>query len=272
MFKFLKSVPRKNLLRFSLWFALVSVFLASVGFTDFRQSEMPCSALQVTVHDSDGNAFIEASDIREIIQNKFGSVEGKLLNGINISLLEKIILTNPFIARAEVFSTVDGKLNIDVIQRKPVLRVINYTNESYYVDDQGVFMPLSEKYTARVPVVNGFLFDRISEKKVWASADSITDLNLPVSKLEQVFNIATFLHAHEFWAAQVQQLYVNVNGDIELISRVGAHTIILGDAGHLDEKFSKLFLFYSDALNKGDWNRYSAINLKFDNQVVCTKR
>jgi len=143
-----------------------------------------------------------------------------------------------------------------------VLRVINYTNESYYIDDEGVFMPLSEKYTARVPVVNGYLFDRMTEKMVPASPDSATTTSLTVSKLKQVFDIATFLQAHDFWGAQVQQIYVNTSGDIELIPRVGVHTIILGDAGHLEEKFDKLFLFYSTAINKGDWNRYSAINCR----------
>ena len=96
-------------------------------------------------------------------------MKGKTLSSINITLLEKIINKNPFVADAEVFSTIDGKINIEVKQRRPVVRIVNFKDESFYIDDQGVFMPLSEKYTARVPVANGYIFDRESERKVTVS-------------------------------------------------------------------------------------------------------
>ena len=141
-------------------------------------------------------------------------------------MLEKIINTNPFIYDAEVFSTIDGKLNIDVKQRIPVLRVINYKNESFYIDKEGVFMPLSEKFTARVPVANGFIYDRETEKKVrvYDDAESL-DTSFSKSKSEQLFHIISFANNNEFWNAEVEQLYVNAEGDIEMIPRVGNHTV-----------------------------------------------
>ena len=145
---------------------IVIGFIISVGFASHKQSEMPCSGIIISIQEGSGSGFVEDSDIRQIVQNKFGSTERKPLASINISLLEKIINTNPFIYDAEVFSTIDGKLNIEVKQRIPVLRVINYKNESFYIDKEGVFMPSSDKFTARVPVANGFIFDREVEKNV----------------------------------------------------------------------------------------------------------
>src|SRR4051812_36130793 len=94
-------------------------FIISVGFASHSQSTMPCSGVVIKIESSPVTGFIEESDILEIIQNKFGSIEGKSLQSINISMLEKIINANPFIYDAEVFSTIDGKLNIDVKQRMP---------------------------------------------------------------------------------------------------------------------------------------------------------
>ncbi|MEP7169164.1 MAG: cell division protein FtsQ, partial [Bacteroidota bacterium] len=74
-----------------------------------------------------------------------------------------------------------------------------------------------------------------------------------------------------FWNAQVEQIYVTEQSEIELIPRVGNHRIILGDASQLDEKFNKLMIFYKQGLNNTGWNNYNTINLKFTNQVVCTK-
>jgi cell division protein FtsQ len=54
---------------------------------------------------------------------------------------------------------------------------------------------------------------------------------------------------------------------------VGNHKIIFGKAENIAEKFNKLKLFYTEGLNKSDsWRKYSIINLKYKNLVVCTKK
>ncbi len=248
---------------------IVLAFLVSVGFVSHKQSLMPCSGLVITIHDSVGSGFVDSGDIIQIVQNKFGILEGKSLASINISLLEKIINTNPFISSAEVFSTVDGKIIIDVKQRIPVLRVINFKNENFYVDKEGWFMPPSEKFTARVPVANGFIFDTESEQHIEKSQG---DTSKSVTKLTQLYNIISYMNQSDFWNAEVQQLYVNESGDIEMIPRVGNHTVVIGDDNDLKEKFRKLFVFYTDGLSKKGWDHYRTINLKYKDQVVCTKK
>jgi cell division protein FtsQ len=216
---------------------IIVAFAVSLGFASHRQSVMPCSGVIINVDDSSGTGFVDRNDILQIIQNKFGALEGQPLASINIALLEKIINANPFIRRAEVFSTVDGKVNIEVKQRIPVLRVINNKNESFYVDCDGVFMPPSEKFTARVPVANGFIYDRLIENKVrfFSSTDSTT----VKTKVEQLFNIIQYTSTNKFWNDEIEQLYVNANGEIEMVPRVGDHTVILSDDTNIEEKFTK---------------------------------
>ena len=265
--------PARLIFRIVATCLIVIAFIISVGFASHKQAIMPCSGILINIDDSIGTGFVDEADIRQIIQNKFGSLEGKPIASINISLLEKIINTNPFIYDAEVFSTIDGKLNIEVKQRIPVLRVINYNNESFYVDKEGIFMPPSEKFTARVPVANGFIFDMESEKRVRVLNESeTTDTSKTRSKIEQLFHIISYTSKSNFWNAVVEQLYVNAEGEIEMIPRIGSHTVIFGDDRFLEDKFKKLFVFYRDGLNKKGWNKYSSINLKYKDQVVCTKK
>jgi cell division protein FtsQ len=48
---------------------------------------------------------------------------------------------------------------------------------------------------------------------------------------------------------------------------------VFGEAKDFEEKFEKLKTFYTEGLNKTDgWNKYSTINIKYKNQVVCTKK
>jgi cell division protein FtsQ len=273
MFKKLKKIEWKKVLRFTLWSFVIVGFLATVGFTEKQQSEMRCRDVNVVLKNSPSHALIEASDVMQTIHDKFGELEGKPLHSINISLLENIINNNPFVLQAEVFSTIDGKLNIEVIPRNPIVRIVNYFNESFYIDDQGVFLPLSEKYASSVPVANGFIYNRETERKVRPMAgQEINDTSFHALAIEKVYLLADYIRHHEFWNAQTEQVYVNAAGDMELIPRVGNHTIILGDEKEMDEKFNKLFLFYKEGLSKQGWSKYSTINLTYKDQVVCIKK
>lgn len=186
-------------------------------------------------------------------------------------MLEKIINTNPFIENAEVFSTIDGNLTISVIQRRPVLRVMNTRDEDFYIDKMGVFMPVSEKFTAPVIVANGYIFNSYSEKKLYNLDVNTIDTVSQRLMLEQLYYLATVLEKDTFWNAQVEQLYVNEWQEIEMIPRIGNHKIILGDISNLNDKLYRLMGFYKKGLNNIGWNTYHTINLKFKNQVVCSK-
>ena len=160
------SINWKKVFRVSLRVCIVLGFLASVGFTEHRRNVMPCAEIVIDVDDSLGNNFVNQQDIRQIIKDKFGNLIGQPITSINISLLEKIIDGNPFVLKAQVFSTVDGKLKVEVKQRTPLVRVINAFNESFYIDDCGVLMPVSSEFSAHVPVANGNIFNRETEQRI----------------------------------------------------------------------------------------------------------
>ena len=40
----------------------------------------------------------------------------------------------------------------------------------------------------------------------------------------------------------------------------------------IDTKLSRLEKFYKYGLSQAGWNKYSYINLEFDNQIICKKR
>ena len=80
-----------------------------------------------------------------------------------------------------------------------------------------------------------------------------------------------FITHDKFLKAQIDQVYVTEGGEFELIPRIGNHVILLGKAVDLDDKFRKLYAFYKLGLNKIGWNKYNIINIKYKNQVVCSK-
>jgi len=260
----------RKILRITLAVLGCMGLLVIMGFVGNNRKTRKCKSISIFIEDA-GNYFVDESDIMDMLSNKGKKLTGTPMQDINTGMLEKIINTNPFVDNAEVFSTIDGTVNISVRQRKPVLRVMNTKGEDFYVDEKGVFMPVSEKFTAPVVVANGYIFNTYSEKKIYLNAGA-PDTATTRPMLEQLYLLAITMEKDTFWNAQAEQIYVNEWQEIEMIPRLGNHRIILGDASEINEKLNRLMIFYKQGLNKIGWNTYRTINLKFKNQVVCSKK
>jgi len=265
----------RRLIVIGSWVLSIAGLIVFLGFINYKQSNSICKNVIVNINEGVGHDFVDRNDILQLVYSK-GKLVGKSYAIINKTLLEKIVMSNPFVERVEVYSTLDGNLHIDVWQRDPVVRVFNMQNEQFYIDKNGAFMPVSDKYTPSVLVANGFIYNTYAEMKiapppVFKNSNNIDSLTIP-RMINQVFTVASFVSADTFWSANTQQIFVNELQEIELVPRVGDHRILIGDTTDLKGKFNRLFLFYKKGLSNTGWNNYSLINLKFKNQVVCTKK
>ena len=90
----------------------------------------------------------------------------------------------------------------------------------------------------------------------------------------------------DLWRNQIEQINVLPDQGIELIPRVGDHIIYIGQlpetknknereksiTNFINKKLERLENFYKYGLSQAGWNKYSYINLEFDNQIICKKR
>lgn len=262
----------KKYIPYLLWSLLGCAVIASVAFVSVKQSDVVCNAIEISISDDNGNYFIENTDVLQMLNSKGKQPVGKPLHEINTALLETIINSNPYVANAEVFSTVDGKLHINIKQRNPVLRIINSEGENFYVDENAYLMPVSDKYTPDVIVANGNINERYTRRKIDEKVFVTNDTANKKLIIEQLFSIAKFLQHDSLANDLFTQIYVNENSELELIPRIGDQKILIGDAGDFNKKIEKLLVFYKKGLNKTGWTQYCTINLKYENQVVCTKK
>ncbi len=254
------------------WTVLTVSVMMLLGFVSHEQDVIRCTGIVINMDGDRGHEFIDNADILSLINSK-GKIEGKPIGAINTSLLEKIILSNPFVESVEVYSAIGGKLHIDLVQRNPIVRIVNQNDEQFYIDETGTFMPVSDRYTPPALVANGYIFNTYSEMKVGYkfTTNDTTATQIP-RIVDQVYALARFIEADTFWSANTEQIYVNEHQELELVPRFGDHTVLVGDTSLLTDKFHRLMVFYRDGLNKTGWNNYNMINLKFKGQVVCTKK
>ena len=229
-------------------FLLLALVVFLYAFSSQRNNDRKLSDLTVKFIGND-NLYITQETVNKLlIQNKesITSVPKEILD---LNGLESVLNSNSMIKSAEVYVTVNGEVKAEVEQRKPIARV--NTNVSYYIDDQGLYMPLSSNHSARVPLVTGFV-----------------DKN----QLENVFIIADKIHNDAFLKKHIVEIHQNEDKSINLKTRVLDFEITLGNLEHLDKKINNLKAFYQKAKKDKALINYSKVNLKFENQVVCTKK
>jgi cell division protein FtsQ len=241
----------KNILLVSTAVLLFAYMTFAVAYLNPQAGKNTiCKELQVNVVDTMERHYITSGEIAASLKNAGLSPIGKDITAINTSTIEAKLAENKLIKRVECYKAVDGTVKIKIYQRIPVLRVFS-TKGNYYVDNEGERMPIPGNFAAYVPVASGHIENEYAQTKL--------------------YEFALFLQKDKFWNSQIEQIYVAPNGDVELSPTVGNHQIVLGKIENYRENLDKLRLFYEKGLDKVGWNRYSVINLKFKNQVVCTK-
>jgi cell division protein FtsQ len=217
-------------------------------FSSFRNSARKVDKINVNF-EGENNLFITEEAVNKLlIQNK-EAITNVAKETLDLNELETVLKSNPMIKTAQVHLTVNGEVRANVVQRKPIARVS--TNASYYIDDEGSFMPLSVNHSARVPLVTG---------------------QVKKNKLDKVYILTNKIFNDQFLKTHIVEIKQNSNETFVLKTRVLDFDILLGDIENLDKKISNLKAFYQKAKKDKVLNTYSKVNLQFDNQVVCTKK
>ncbi|MFC2097214.1 cell division protein FtsQ/DivIB [Bacteroidota bacterium] len=245
------KINKKKILSLVFSVAILLFVIISLKFAGVKYLETRCNEVAILIKNGNMHSFVDTEDILSIISNENIKLKGELFDSLNLVSLEKSLYKHPAVKRADIYKRLSGKLCIEIEQRTPIVRIIS-NRDNYYIDEEGVRMPALPKYSSRVLVANG----NISEK-------------FAINKL---FPFSKYIWDNEFWKSQIEQIWVDNNGDMDIITKVGNQRIIFGEPDNYKMKLRKLKAMYDQAFNNVGWDKYKTINLKFSNQVVCTKK
>lgn len=252
------------------------VMLAYLAFglrySAHRAEEVVCNAVHINIADSAQYRFVTPKIILQKLTESGQMPIGMPIHRIDTHSLEEQIGQMVAVRQVQAYTTLAGELRIDIRQRQPVVRVFNANGQSYYIDDAGLIMPSMGSFTAHVLVVSGNIREPFVPKanvNVMQWNDSLQHGQRPL--ICQLMELVHHIVGSEFWSAQVEQIYVDGPNDVRLVPTVGPHTILLGSPEGFEGKLRKLRAFYTKALAHEGWNAYRAINLKYSNQIICTK-
>ncbi len=260
----------KKVLQIVVLMLVFAGFCIIVGFAMVDQETVKCTGIKINIRDSEKPGFINQTDIRKILFDEFDSLSGQYLKNINIDNVEKLLLRNPYISDARVYSTVKGEIIIDLVRHEPIVRIINMDNDGYYLSKNATPMPLRRVYIPKLPVASGHINEKLSNisgQKFLLNKNDVK--NSPL--LAKIHHVATELTKNDFMNRYITQIYVDERGQFELTPSDGKFNIILGDVNDVPVKIENFIAFYQGVALKMKADSISSVNLKFINQVVCKK-
>tara|TARA_B100000035_G_scaffold182167_1_gene155504 strand:+ start:82 stop:801 length:720 start_codon:yes stop_codon:yes gene_type:complete len=223
--------------------AVVSIFSA---FSSSQNNAKPISEVEVSFI-GDNNLFISKTKVDKLLIQNNDYIKCVSKDNLDLKALENKLSSHDMIENSEVYISINGILKIDIKQRNPYARVIS--DSSFYIDNNGTKMPLSDNYSARVLLVHG-LNDE--------------------SKIDYVFKLIKTIRDDEFLNSNVTDILIS-KSDISLRVRNCNFEVLVGDLNNLETKIKNFKAFYQKAYRDKILNNYKKVNLQFNNQIVCTK-
>ena len=236
----------KKLIVIFQFLVICTLFVSLLSFT-LKSKNLESQALNLIKIESLQNRFVSVDNVVDILSKEGLVYENQEV--FDIKSIESVIMSQPQIKEAEVFLNLNGLVDVILEEKKPILRVFELS-DSYYLDEDCQIMPLSDLYTSRNLIASG-------------------DLNS--FNTEDICKLSKYIESDKFLKSLISQIYFEKN-NIILVTRIQNHEINIGDLDFIELKFDNLLCFYNNVIDFKGWNYYKSINLKYTDQIICSKK
>ena len=230
------------------------VYAIIVASTNRQTDTRVCEGINLLIEENAHAGFITNISIEHDLKEAGLYPKGRLIKDVSTNSIEKLLQQNEFIENAECYKTANNKVTIEITQRTPVIYIMPDNVKGYYVDIHGSILK-NKSYPINIPVATGNISQQYATK--------------------QLYKLGKFLLDNDFWNSQTEQIYISLNREkehqIDIVPRVGHQIIHLGTIDNFEKKLERLKTFYTQAMPNVGWNKYSDINLEYNNQIIGTK-
>ena len=241
----------KRLIQNTILIVLAAALVIGTLWARDKSRGEQCTGIEVEVINADSTSFVTPQGVLNDLKGRGIKLVGKRMGDIDASDIEEALRLSPYLENADIVKCQNGKVLIRVSQLVPVFRVFD-GESSYYVNRAGKHMTATNFYHSDVPVVQGH-FTR----------------KYPPTRLLPLID---YVEKDSLLRSLVTMFIMRDSNNIILIPDISGHVINIGNADGLENKFAKLKLFYSQVMPKRGWNTFDTISVKWNHQVVATRR
>jgi cell division protein FtsQ len=253
-------------------FSIILLIAIVVGANIFVQNQN-INNVEISIKYGKSDTIITSKEISASLLSNYGDFLKKQRKNVDEEGIEEFLLTNPYIESAEVYQTLKGNLSIEIKQREPIVKIYTQTGLEYYIDKLGKIIPIKNMETTDVVIASGNIDvnGEVLNKKQLDTVDIDSKKGFEKT-LSKIFYIAGKLSNDTILNYQIDQIYVPAKGDYELIPKIGNYIIKVGEPVDIGDQFIKLDYLYREGFSRSGWDNYKIVDLRYRNQVVCTKK
>lgn len=230
-----------------------------IAFSERKQGGSVCKDIVIELDNLHENHFLDEADVMRLVEGSGQSIKGVGIDRIDLKTIENKIKYDKHILDAELFGDLKGNLIVNVELRRPIARIVQSDAPDAYIAEDGVIMPVSEKYSSRVILISGpFVKQLLEEEDLTKSEEGL-----------QLKEMIEFVNEDDFWKAQIAQLDINGSGKITIYPQVTGQRVEFGKAENYEMKFKKLMIFYKEILPQRGWTKYERVNLEYEGQIIA---
>ncbi len=229
-----------------------------IAFSERKQGGAVCKEIVIELDNLNENHFLDEADVMQLVESSGEPIKGVGIGRIKLKEIENKLKYDKHILDAELFGDLKGNLIVNVELRRPIARIVQSDAPDAYIAEDGVIMPVSEKYTSRVLLISGAVKELLESEDLNKSEEG-----------KQLLTMIEFINADKFWKAQVAQLELSKNGKVTIYPQVTGQLVEFGKPDNVEVKFKKLMVFYKEILPTRGWTRYERVNLEYEGQVIA---
>lgn len=259
----------KKFFQILIWTVLLMALVAAMAFAEIKHRETVCRGFDLVIIDQNPDPLIEASEIRAKIIAITDTLVGKTLEEIDLHEISNILEDIPYLLKSDVKSDISGYLTIEVSLRRVIVRIVNHSGISYYIDSEGWILPINPGHPSRVIIASGAINDGIT---------TLGDQKIHIgtlaegSAIRSLYEMSILIDQSALLKRVITQIWMNDSGEIELIPLLGEYTLKFGSFDEMQRKFEKLETFYREGAGKAGWIDYRSVDLRYKNQIICSKK
>ncbi len=261
----MKRAVKYILLGFCGLCLIACIVVAFTAGANSRKS-ITCTGLEVAILDSMENSFVSKGDVKGYLDREYGKYVGEVIDSIDLTRIEDIIDGRSAVMKSQAYVTRDGKLHVDVSQRKPVVR-FQKSDGGFYADAEGYIFPLQRSYASHVQIIDGNI-------PLAANSGYKGAIEDPKEKVwfENMMRVVNFIENSRTWKDKIVQISVDEGRDLILIPREGNEQFLFGQPVDIEDKFRKMEKYYTHIIPAKGEGYYRTVDLKYRGQIVCKEK
>lgn len=252
----------------SIWLMMLLGIIFLLIWSNIKRMNTNSEDLIVDIKKTDYPSLITEAEVKSNILEEIPSVLGASAKNIELEKIEEQVSYNTQLAGVRAFLDISGNVHIKAEPRKPILRIFDDKGYHSYLGEDMILMENSLSRSHRILVANGNIphLNKEAKIKVLKHQEELPKI------YHQLYKLANLIEKDEFLNTLINQIYIRNNQKAILTPKLGVKKIEFGKLENMEEKLFKIKALYLHGNKKVDWQKYNAINVEYENQIVCSKK